>query len=258
MRLNTPIVEWRDRSVWIVGASAGIGMALAKYLISLEATVTVSARDSETLKREFDDQANVVSLDVTDEHDINNAIGLLASQHQPIDTVFWLPATYQPGALIKQNIEDTLSRLDTNILSAFRVFPRVAKHWIQNPIAGKKYHWIWFSSLASYRGLPNSSDYGASRAAITHFAESTYLELKNNRIDISVVSPGFVDTRLTQKNEFHMPFMISAKEAAHRTIDGLRKGKFEVHFPKRMSFWFKLLRILPIGVYLRLMKLTRK
>ncbi|MDA0238395.1 MAG: SDR family NAD(P)-dependent oxidoreductase, partial [Proteobacteria bacterium] len=131
------------------------------------------------------------------------------------------------------------------------------RHWHANPLVGKKYHWTWFSSLAAYRGLPNASDYGASRSAISHLAQSAHIELKSLNIDVSLISPGFVDTRLTQKNDFKMPLLMTPYRAAQLTLKGLKRGRFETHFPKRMSLIFKLLSILPIGLYLKLMNIFK-
>ena len=116
---------------------------------------------------------------------------------------------------------------------------------------------MWFSSLAAYRGLPNASDYGASRAAISHLAQCAHIELKASNIDVSLVSPGFVDTRLTQKNDFKMPLLMTPERAAQLTLRGLKKGQFETHFPKRISLIFKLLSIIPIGLYLKLMRIFK-
>ena len=252
---NVPISNWQARRVWIIGASEGIGLALAHRLNTKKAEIIVSARNKSRLSAEFEDIAQILPIDVTDTLQIETSMELLVSRNMVPDTVFWLPALYHPTNLINLEPKSALDRLQTNILAAFNLFPRVIQHWYANPLEDKNYHWIWFSSLAAYRGLPNASDYGASRSAISHLAQSAHIELKKSNIDISLISPGFVDTRLTKKNNFKMPLIMTPDRVAQLTLEGLQKGRFETHFPKRMSWIFKLLNILPIGLYLKLMKM---
>lgn len=256
-RSNTPITDWSDRHVWIIGASEGIGLALAQALKLQKAQLTVSARNEKRLQQEFSDKARILPMDVSSNEDVSKVMDFLIQQETVPDTVFWLPAVYHPGGILSLDPEATQQRLHTNLLSAFNLFPRIVRYWSSNPLIRKQYHWSWFSSLAAYRGLPNASDYGASRAAISHLAQSSHLELKRHNIDISLISPGFVNTRLTEKNEFKMPLLMSPKRAAQLTLKGLKSGNFETHFPKRMSLLFKFLNILPIDLYLKLMRVLK-
>ena len=116
------------------------------------------------------------------------------------------------------------------------------------------------SSIAGYRGLPNSSGYGPSKAALINFAESIYFDFKKFDVRVSVVSPGFIKTALTDKNEFDMPFIRSTEFAAEKIYKGLINSKsFEVHFPKQLTFTLKFLRILPYKIYLFLVdKLVKR
>ena len=250
---NTPIKSWSNRRVWVVGASEGIGLALSKLLIEKGAQVIVSSRSDRKLKENFSGLAHIQVVDVTNLNNVISAVKVLTEKQLMPDAVFWLPALYDPGEILKQNPEDFSMRLQTNIVSAFHIFPIVARYWANNPQIGKAYHWCWFSSLAGYRGLPNACDYGSSRAAISHLAQSSHLELKPHGIDVSLVCPGFVDTRLTKKNTFKMPLVMSASKAAALTLHGLKNGRFETHFPKRMSWFFKFINLLPLSIYLKLM-----
>jgi short-subunit dehydrogenase len=108
------------------------------------------------------------------------------------------------------------------------------------------------SSLAGYRGLPLSSAYGASKAALINFCETVQPELKQQGVDIRLINPGFVKTPLTDKNEFSMPFLVTAEQAAQRIIKGLASGRFEITFPRPFAFLMKGLRLLPNGLYLKL------
>jgi len=107
------------------------------------------------------------------------------------------------------------------------------------------------SSVAAYRGLPNSSGYGPSKAALTNLTESLYFDFKKHNVRISLVSPGFIKTPLTDKNEFPMPFIKSPKFAAEKMFYGLTKSKaFEIHFPKALTILLKIFRVLPYKIYL--------
>jgi short-subunit dehydrogenase len=110
------------------------------------------------------------------------------------------------------------------------------------------------SSVAGYRGLPTSLVYGATKAALINLAETLYMDLSPRGIGVWIVNPGFVKTPLTDRNEFRMPALISADEAAQHIIDGLASGRFEIHFPKRFTRWLKLFRLLPYGIYFRLIR----
>ena len=107
------------------------------------------------------------------------------------------------------------------------------------------------SSIAAYRGLPNSSGYGPSKAALTNLTESLYFDFKKYNVRISLVSPGFIKTPLTDKNEFPMPFIKSPEFAAEKMFNGLTKSKaFEIHFPKALTILLKIFRVLPYKIYL--------
>ena len=107
------------------------------------------------------------------------------------------------------------------------------------------------SSIAAYRGLPNSSGYGPSKAALSKLTESLYFDFKKHNVRISLVSPGFIKTPLTDKNEFPMPFIKSPEFAAEKMFHGLTKRKaFEIHFPKALTILLKIFRILPYKIYL--------
>jgi short-subunit dehydrogenase len=145
------------------------------------------------------------------------------------------------------------------VLSAYHAQALLVAQWqtqAANGEASVRPHWVLVSSVAGYSGLPKAAAYGASKAALTYLAETSYLELQRLGISVSVVNPGFVETRLTKKNSFKMPAIITPDEAARHILSGLSKGEFEIHFPKRFTRWLKLLRLLPYGLYFRIMRRT--
>jgi NAD(P)-dependent dehydrogenase (short-subunit alcohol dehydrogenase family) len=115
-------------------------------------------------------------------------------------------------------------------------------------------HLSLVSSVAGYRGLPQSLAYGPSKAALTHLAEALYLDLQDSGIGVSVINPGFVETPLTAQNQFTMPALITSDEAAQHILRGWRDGLFEIHFPKRFTRWLQMLRILPYRWYFSLVR----
>ena len=110
------------------------------------------------------------------------------------------------------------------------------------------------ASLSGYCGLPRATAYGPSKAALISLAESLKLETDAAGLDLSVINPGFVDTRLTEKNDFKMPYLMTPEEAAHAIHDGLARRDFEIAFPRKFVRWLKLARLLPYGLYFRATK----
>ena len=253
-KLNNPIKKWAACRVWVIGASEGIGLALAQELIKLGSEVTVSARNEARLREIYSDKARIRALDVSKLSDCENLLAEFSRDKSTPDIVFWLPAMYQPLPIVEEDSSLSNQIITANLTSAFHVLPGIVRTWCKKRETDKNthLHWIWFSSLAAYGGLPNAADYGASKAGIMHLSETSYIELRKKGINVTLVSPGFVDTRLTKKNTFPMPFIIPSQKAALITLRGLSKGKYEIHFPKTMSLIFKLFRLLPRALYFRL------
>lgn len=255
--LNPPIRDWRSRTVWIVGASSGIGRALAEQLGSAGARVVVSARREPDLKTITPTPWMCLPCDLGEPASVETALTILRDADAFPDVVFWVAGVYYPmdsAALDLHGVQETFR---INVLSAYHAQAMLVSHWNVHRVslpAARSPHWILVSSVAGYRGLPQAAAYGASKAALTYLAETSYLELRRMGIAVSVVNPGFVETRLTQKNNFRMPAIITPDEAARQTIAGLANGSFEIHYPKRFTRWLKLLRLLPYAVYFRIMR----
>ncbi len=164
--------------------------------------------------------------------------------------------TYEPKD--EQNIDpDKIKNvINVNFLGVIDCV-KVVEDYFKNKKSG---HISIVSSIAGYRGLPNSSGYGPSKAALTNFSESIYFDFKKFGVRVSVVSPGFIKTPLTDKNEFPMPFLKTPEYAAEKIYNGLVKGNaFEIHFPKGLTLTLKFLRILPYRLYLFLVdKLVKR
>lgn len=252
MSANPPIRDWKDKTVWVVGASSGIGEALAVLLAQEGARVIASARREDRLKALSPAPFWVLPVDISQQSSIAQAIDSMSSANALPDVVLWVSGTYHPMASDAIDLQAVRETFEINTLSGYAGLSLMLKAWGQT--AAKPRHWSWVSSVAGYRGLPQAAAYGASKAALTYLAEVNHVELKAKGVAVSVVCPGFVETRLTQKNTFSMPAIITPELAAQETLKGLAKGQFEIHYPKRFTLWLKLLRVLPYSIYFALIK----
>ena len=246
MPLNPPIRHWQGLRVWLVGASTGIGRALAEQLHRLGATVIVSSRKAEAL-HSFVSQhpgSMALPLDVTDRRAVQ-AAAKAAMANGPLDVVCYCAGHYQPMRATAIDLDDLLRHHHINTVGALHVLDAITPHMM----ARQQGHISFISSVAGYRGLPNSLAYGPTKAALINLAETLYLDLQPSGIGVSVINPGFVDTPLTAQNDFHMPALITPDQAAQAIVQSWAKGEFEIHFPKRFTRVMKLLRLLPYRMY---------
>ena len=248
---NKPLNDWRGRSVWLVGASSGIGLACAKALHAQGAKVCVSARQA-ALLQDFADQhpgSMALPLDVTDKQAMQ-AAAQHVSTAQGLDVVVYCAGVYQPQRATQYNLASMEQHMAVNYHGALYLLDAV----LPTLLPQGRGHVSLVSSVAGYRGLPQSLAYGPSKAALTHLAEALYLDLQDSGIGVSVINPGFVETPLTAQNQFTMPALITSEEAAQHILQGWREGLFEIHFPKRFTRWLQLLRILPYRWYFSLVR----
>ena len=247
----------KQKKIWITGASSGIGKSVAEKFANEGWKVAVSARRKELLQDMAKDQ-NISSfpLDVTDRSQINNVFQNILKEFGNIDVCLFSSGTYEPKD--EQNIDpDKIKNvINVNFLGVIDCVKTV-EDYFKNKKTG---HISIVSSIAGYRGLPNSSGYGPSKAALTNFCESIYFDFKKFGVRVSVISPGFIKTPLTDKNEFPMPFLKTVDYAANQIFNGLVKSNaFEIHFPKGLTLTLKFLRILPYKLYLFLVdKLVKR
>jgi len=242
--LNPPFANYRDRRVWVIGASYGIGAAIARELIARGARVALSARKRELLDEiaATSAKALVAPLDVTDHASLQKAAAQIGQHWGGADLVMIVAGTHSEMRAQDFDLARARKLLEVNlhgVLNCVDVALPLIRH--AGPGAGLAI----VSSVAGYIGLPRSLIYGASKAALINFTESLYGDLRPEGYGVYLVNPGFVDTPLTQKNDFKMPALLPAEEAARITLDEIAAGRFESHYPKRFTFGLKLLRILP-------------
>ena len=245
-----------QKKIWITGASSGIGKALAEKFAHEGWKVAISARRQEILK-DMAKNENMFSypLDVTNQKQIADVFEKIIKDFENIDLCVFSSGTYDPKLEQEINIEQSKFVMETNYFGVLYCIKSVEKYFKEK----KAGHISIVSSIAAYRGLPNSSGYGPSKAALTNLTESLYFDFKKHNVRISLVSPGFIKTPLTDKNEFSMPFIKSPEFAADKMFKGLTKNKaFEIHFPKALTLLLKFLRILPYKVYLFLINKSVK
>lgn len=249
-KLNPAITEWREQRVWIIGASSGIGAALAQRLGELEAKLALSARRESKLREIAGEHDEILPLDVSDSAALQSTRDTLLQRWGGIDLVVFSAGLYTPMRAWEIDSAITGKILETNLLGAYNLVETIIPTFVKNG-AGSI---CLIASAAGYTGLPKALAYGPGKAAMINLAEILYSDLSPRGIGVYLVNPGFVKTRLTQKNDFRMPAMITPDMAAGEIIDGIGRGHFELHFPKRFTRWMKLLACLPYRLRFHLLK----
>tara|TARA_B110000285_G_C15077316_1_gene591501 strand:+ start:345 stop:1097 length:753 start_codon:yes stop_codon:yes gene_type:complete len=241
-------VSKNQKKIWITGASSGIGKALAEKFAEENWKVAISAR-RENLLNDIAQAENIFSfpLDVTDEIKVEEVFSKIIKEFNNLDLCVFCSGAYDPKLEQEINKKQIRKIMNINFFGVLNCIKSVEEYFKNK----KDGHISVVSSVAAYRGLPNSSGYGPSKAALTNLTESLYFDFKKYNVRISLVSPGFIKTPLTDKNEFQMPFIKSPKFAAKKMYNGLvNSSAFEINFPKELTTILKLLRIMPYRIYL--------
>ena len=242
----------QQETIWIVGASAGIGRALAQLYASKGAKLVLSARSHDalvTLNQELGGSHVVLPLDVSDQQAMDQAINTLKTNQLCIDRAVFMAAIYKPQSIENMDLDFADQLLRVNVLGCF-IFGKAIFNFMQQQGHGQI---AICGSVAAYQGFPNGQPYSASKAALRNFTESLYFEAPDT-IDIKLISPGFVQTRTTDLNDFDMPYLMAPNEAAVAIEKGLKTKQFEVHFPKRFTLQLKLLALFPYWVSLKIVR----
>lgn len=282
--LNTPIREWAGRRVWIVGASSGIGEALALALARRGARLALSARGRERLEavcaacdaaagagptagdagalanaavepaRRAESPAPAgalaLALDLSRAGEIERARDRLLAAWGGIDLVVFNAGTYRPLRAWELTAEAVRETLETNLVGTMSGTAAV----LPTLLAQGHGAIALVGSVAGYGGLPKALVYGPSKAALINFAEVLHLDLSPRGIGVFLIDPGFVATPLTAQNDFAMPALQTPEQAAAAIVDGFARGDFEIHFPKRFTRALKLLQLLPRPLYFALIR----
>ena len=254
MPLNPRIDSWSGRTVWLVGASTGIGRATAARLHGLGARVIVSARSRDALDAFVAQhpRSDAIALDATDREAMHDAAAHIVNVHGRIDLAMYCAGTYAAMRATAFDLDVALRHVRVNYDGALFMLDAVLPHLLKQAQSGDARgagHISLVSSVAGFRGLPQSLAYGPTKAALINLAETLYLDLQPLGVGVSVINPGFVETPLTAQNAFKMPALLTPDEAAQQILRGWQRGEFDIHFPKRFTLWLKAMRHLPYGLY---------
>jgi len=238
---------WEGDRVWVVGASSGIGRALSEALAERGAIVVASARNVRALEGFVGDlksrglHVRYVPVDVTDTDSVRRAYSSACASTGAVDTLIYCAGDWEPVDLPAIDTERVEMQCQVNYLGMTRCIGEVFGGMARSG----KAKIVGVSSASAYLPLPRAAAYGASKSAASYFLRSLRLDAKKLGVSVTVVEPGFVDTPLSRRNDFKMPFLISAQAAARAIIDGLEKGKTEIAPPRRLTAPMAFLGALP-------------
>jgi short-subunit dehydrogenase len=240
-------MTFEGKKYWLVGASEGLGRALALRMSQAGAELILSARNSQRLvelSADLPGPSQVLAMDIGDRDSVARA----GSELRDIDGVVFLAGVYWPMPATDWNGADALAMANINFTGAFRVLDQVMEQFL----LVDKGHIVITGSLSGFRGLPRSIGYSASKAGVMALAESLYADLRTTGIRVQLANPGFIKTRLTEKNSFNMPFIMSADEAADHMMRHMKSPRFKYSFPTLFSWLFRSSQFLPDWLYYRI------
>ena len=235
------------KTIWITGASSGIGEASARKFAKEGWKVIISARRVELLEKLSTDE-NIFSypLDVTDSVKAKEVFKKIIEDHGHVDLCIFSSGTYERKSEKELDVQNIKHVIEVNFLGVINCVSAVEKYYKDK----NNGHIAVVSSPVGYRGLPKSSGYTPSKAALNNFTQGIYFDFKKFNVKVTLITPGFIKTALTDKNEFKMPFLKSTDYAAEEIYNGLvKKNSFEIIFPLPIKIIFKLIQILPNKLY---------
>ncbi len=236
-----------QKKVWITGASSGIGKAVAEKFSKEGWKVAISARRVELLN-EMAKNENIFAypMDVTDQNKTQETFDKIIKDFGNIDLCIFSSGTYERKSEKGLNVDNVKKVMEVNFLGVVTCVKAVQEYF-QNKKTG---HISIVSSPVGYRGLPKSSGYTASKASLNNFTQGIYFDFRKFNVRVTLISPGFIKTALTDKNDFKMPFLKDTSYAAEKIYDGLvNKNSFEIIFPPQIAFIYKIFQILPNKIY---------
>ncbi len=242
-----------DKVIWITGASSGIGKALAIKFAKEGWKVAISAR-RENLLNEIAKTYNDIfpyPLDVTDSKKCELVFNSIKERFKNVDISVFSTGIHDPKSEKSLDLNKVRQIMEVNFFGTINSVNAVYKYYKER----KSGQISIVSSVAGYRGLPAGGAYCASKSALTSFTESLNFDMKRNNVRVSLISPGFIKTPMTDQNDFPMPMIKTPEFAAEEIYNGLvKKNAFEIHFPKSFTFIMKILLILPSWAYFKLVE----
>ncbi len=245
------------KTIWITGASSGIGKALALKFAKEGWQVAASSRRENLLNElsEINKNIHPFKLDVTDIEMCKNVFNQIQKEFENIDLCIFSTGIHDPESEKNFNLEKIRKIMEVNFFGTINSINSVYDYFKNR----NKGHISIVSSVAGYRGLPAAGAYCSSKSALTTFAESLFFDLLRYNVRVSVISPGFIKTPMTDKNTFKMPMLKSVDFAAEKIFKGLTKSNsFEIHFPKTFTIIMKIVKYLPNFIYFKISKYGMK
>ena len=237
--------------IWITGASSGIGKALAIKFAEKGWTVVASARRESLLQELNKINQNIYSfpLDVTEIENCKLVANKIIEKFGGIDICVFGTGMHDPKSEKSFNLNKIREIMEVNYFGTMNSINSIYEYFSEK----KNGQISIISSVAGYRGLPAAGAYCASKAALTSYAESLNFDMQMKNVKVSLISPGFIKTPMTDQNDFPMPMIKSPEFAANEIFKGLTEKKsFEIHFPKAFTYFLKFLQILPSSIYFKL------
>ncbi len=231
--------------VWITGASSGIGRALALQMAARGSRVIASARNQAELDRLAEENANIVALacDITDRAALQDALRALSDITPHLDQVVLNAGTCEYLDFPDPDWNAVRRVMEINFFGTVNCVEAALPLLRKSPNGNA--HIVAVASQVTAAPFARAEAYGASKAAMQYFFESLRVDLAAENIDVSVVNPGFVDTPLTRKNDFPMPFLMEVDEAARRIAANLESRPRSYSFPLRLSALLSLSKLMP-------------
>ncbi|RUS60131.1 SDR family NAD(P)-dependent oxidoreductase [Pseudorhodobacter sp. E13] len=239
--------DWHGKRYWLIGASEGLGLALARQISAAGAEVILSARSEAGLQKavaQMPGRGSAVAVDVAD----TAAVAKAAEAVGDVDGVVFLAGVYWPMKAQDWNAEQVEAMCDVNFTGCARVIGAV----LPGMVARGQGHLVLTGSLSGFRGLPGASGYAPSKAGVMAMAECLYADLRGSGVTVQLANPGFIRTRLTEKNDFTMPFLMEPEQAAREMFELMQTDRFKSSFPTVFSWLFRLSQFLPDWAYYRL------
>lgn len=239
--------DFAGKRYWLVGASEGLGLALAQKLSAAGAEVILSARSEDSLKAAADSlrgPATILPMDVGSSESVTAA----AAQLPDLDGMVFLAGVYWPMRAQDWDAKAAEAMANVNFTGCIRAVGAA----LPTMVAKNRGHVVITGSLSGFRGLPGAIGYAASKAGTMVLAESLYADLRKSGVTVQLANPGFIRTRLTAKNDFTMPFIMEPEAAAEIMFRHMQSGRFKISFPTLFSWLFRGGNLLPDWLYYRM------
>ncbi|MEM9794956.1 MAG: SDR family NAD(P)-dependent oxidoreductase [Pseudomonadota bacterium] len=240
--------DFKGKRYWLIGASEGLGAALARKLSNAGAEVILSARSEDklhALSDKLSGRSSVVTCNVADRASVEEAYDKVGQ----IDGMVFLAGVYWPLKAQEWDAEKVEAMADVNFTGAIRAVGAV----IGDMVSRDAGHIVLTGSLSGFRGLPGATGYGASKAGVMWLAEGMHADLRQTGVQVQVANPGFIRTRLTDKNDFEMPFLMEPDQAAQEMFELMCSDDFKRSFPTVFSWLFRGGQFLPDWLWYGLM-----